>query len=251
MRKLSSAEYPDTVRFIDPTACGAVYPLSIAQGFQRGDVFVNGRSAIFWHDAGFAFLCGDWDGAFLREVHAAFLSLQAETPRRFVLFAEEERAVDYFSRQDGLVLERRFFFEIQKTLAATSQPVPSPFTLRAIDGAWLEKIEGRITPRFSWRSAADFLEKGTGFCLTAGETVAAWAFSAAVSDCEIDIGVETKPEFRRMGLGAITAGHMIQACFRQGKRPVWACSESNRASARLAEKIGFEQSSVCWIVKRA
>ena len=40
------------------TSGSTVYPRSIIEGFQQGDVFTDGKAALFWHNCGFAFLCG-------------------------------------------------------------------------------------------------------------------------------------------------------------------------------------------------
>lgn len=69
--------------------------------------------------------------------------------------------------------------------------------------------------------------------------MAAWAFTAAISSDEIDIGVETRSDYQYSGLGTIVAEKMIQYCLQQHKRPVWACHSNNMASQKLANKISF------------
>lgn len=102
----------------------------------------------------------------------------------------------------------------------------------------------------AYPKAESFLEKGKGYCVVKGGTVAAWAFSAAVSSTEIDIGIETDSEYRRLGLAEIAAKKMIEYCFEQNKRPVWACHQDNTASRKLAEKLGFVKTSECLTVKK-
>jgi len=94
-----------------------------------------------------------------------------------------------------------------------------------------------------------FLERGKGFCAVRGGDIAAWAFSAAVSDRQIDIGVETRPDHRRLGLAA-AAEKMAQYALEQGKAPVWACRCGNLASGKLAEKLGFFKISECSVLKK-
>ena len=78
-----------------------------------------------------------------------------------------------------------------------------------------------------------------------GDTPAAWAFSAAVSDDEIDIGVETLERFRGKGLAAAAASEMIRFSLAAGKKPVWACHAGNIASRKTAEKIGLVKTGEC------
>lgn len=102
----------------------------------------------------------------------------------------------------------------------------------------------------AYPKAESFLEKGKGYCVVKGGTVAAWAFSAAVSSTEIDIGIETDSEYRRLGLAEIAAKKMLNYCFEQNKRPVWACRQDNTASKKLAEKLGFVKTAECLTVKK-
>ncbi|MDE7364383.1 MAG: GNAT family N-acetyltransferase, partial [Ruminococcus sp.] len=127
---------------------------------------------------------------------------------------------------------------------------PLNFKLCEIRKELFYKINGNVTPLFSWDNVSEFFEKGKGYCIVNGENVAAWAFTAAISDEEIDIGIETRAEYQHCGLGAIVSDKMIQYCFQQHKRPVWACHSNNIASQKLAEKVGFVKVSECFTIKR-
>jgi hypothetical protein len=52
------------IDYKDKSGCGKVYPCSIAESIQTGDIFINSfedsRSVLFWHYSGFAFLYGVW-----------------------------------------------------------------------------------------------------------------------------------------------------------------------------------------------
>ena len=113
----------------------------------------------------------------------------------------------------------------------------------------LQKISGKITPAFSWPEDADFLERGSGFCVLQDGLPAAWAFSAAVSENEVDIGVETDERFRRRGFAFAAAAAMIADTLLQGKTPVWACHAGNSGSQRLAEALGFVRCGECETVR--
>ena len=82
------------------------------------------------------------------------------------------------------------------------------------------------------------------------EKAVSWAFSAAVSSNELDIGIETVLDHRHMGLGFAVAEKMIQYCFEQRKRPIWSCDANNTASQKIAEKLGFVKSSEYITIRR-
>lgn len=55
-----------------------------------------------------------------------------------------------------------------------------------------------------------------------------------------DIGVVTRPEFRRLGLSTACAGLLCREILARGCLPTWNTSPDNLASLRVAEKLGFE-----------
>lgn len=245
--KIKPEEYNQYSRCIADMYYGAVYPYSIVEGFQHGDIYANSRSVLFWHYSGFAFLYGEYDESFLDFVS----DLMMNADRRFILFTNDTPVENYFRKNKNTVIEKRLFFEYGKDVPPEIPKLPDGFELCEINAELIEKISGNITPYFSWDSAESFLEKGKGYCIVKGDTVAAWAFSAAVSYWEIDIGIETNSEYRRLGLAEIAAKKMIGYCFEQNKHPVWACHQSNVASKKLAEKLGFVKSCECLTVKKA
>ena len=250
MNKLTLADYEGVINYIDKTGCGVVYPLSIAEMVQNGDIFTSKHSALFWHYSGFAFIYGDYNEHFLNSVYELFLSKDRETSRRFILFVTDEKVKEYFLTKDGLILEKRYFFEYPKSTSEKKQILPVELKICEIDKDLLDRIKGNVTPHFSWNNSSEFLNYGKGYCIVEEENVASWAFSAAISSDEIDIGIETRSEYRHMGFGAIVAEKMIQYILNQNKRPVWACNSINMASQKLAAKLGFVKTSECITIKR-
>lgn len=246
MDKIRPAEYGGYVQYIDKNSCGEVYPFSVAEGFQQGEIFSNSHSVLFWHYFGFAFLYGEYGEDVLDFVS----DLLVNADRRFILFTNDAPVENYFRKNKKAVIEKRLFFEYGKDAPPEVPKLTDGFELCEINAELLKKIKGGITPYFSWDSAESFLEKGKGYCVVKGDTAAAWAFSAAVSSTEIDIGIETDSEYRRLGLAEIAAKKMTEYCFEQNKRPVWACHSENTASRKLAEKLGFVKTSECFTVKK-
>lgn len=55
-----------------------------------------------------------------------------------------------------------------------------------------------------------------------------------------EIGVETRPEYRRRGYAWVAAARLIGECLGMGLEPVWSCRKENRGSYELACSLGFE-----------
>ncbi|MDE6764541.1 MAG: GNAT family N-acetyltransferase [Oscillospiraceae bacterium] len=250
MQKIEYKRYSDFINYAADNGCGKVYPLSVSQGFQYGDIFadlaVDFNAVLFWHYCGFAYLAGKPDKHFLEDVYKLMLN---KNSRRFVLMTDNEDTEKFFRLKDNVCIERRYLFEYTENQPPEIPILPSGFKIREINLELLSEIHGGIVPSLFWESFENFLKKGKGYCVCDGKNVAAWAFSAAVSSSEIDIGVETAEKYRGRGLAAAAAKMMIKYAFDSGKIPVWACHCNNSASKRLAEKIGFEKTSECSIIK--
>ena len=252
-KKIEYKRYSDFIQYAADNNCGNVYPLSVSQGFQYGDIFTysanNCEAILFWHYCGFAYLSGKPDKAFLEDVYKLMLNKNNTNSRRFILMTTDEETEKLFRAKDGVCIDRRYLFEYTENQPPEISIMPSGFEIKEINSELLSEIRGSIVPSLFWESSGNFLKNGKGYCILDGKNVAAWAFSAAVSNSEIDIGVETSENYRGRGLAAAVAKMMIKYAFDVGKSPVWACHCNNAASKRLAEKIGFVKTSECSIIK--
>ncbi len=249
MKKISSTAFAEMAEYIEKTPCGEVYPLSLTQGYQTGDIYCGNGSALFRHCSGFAYIYGRCGEDFLEDIRRMFLSTDSTPERRFILFTADKRVEDFFGKDNGLTFGRRINFAYQQDKYGIPD-LPRDIQIKEFDRELLDSVSGRITPRFSWDDPCSFLEKGKGFCVMHEGAAASWAFSAAVSDDEIDIGVETAAGHQHKGFGKIAAQAMIKYALEHGRRPVWACDTANTASQRLAVSIGFAKVSEYTTIRR-
>lgn len=230
----NNSQYNDIAKEIK---CGTVYPLSMTQGYQSGDTYTDGKAMLFHHDCGFAFLCGDTEETFLNDVY----SLMKRSQRRFVLFSEKEYITRFFEKMPDIQINERFFYEYADQGVLTESRA---YSIKKIDNELLGRLDGTITPSFSW-NADSFLKNGFGYAVMCENTPVSWAFSAAVCNDEVDIGVETAEKHRGKGLAKIAVNEMIKAITASGKKPVWACHSRNIGSKKLAEGSGFVMTLQC------
>jgi RimJ/RimL family protein N-acetyltransferase len=81
---------------------------------------------------------------------------------------------------------------------------------------------------------------GFGYAAVIPDRVICWCTAEYVSPQRCGIGIATDPAFERRGVATATAAQFVAECLRRGKRPYWECAAGNPASARVAEKAGFE-----------
>ena len=226
-------------------SANAVYPMSMAEGFQDGTVISDGDAVLFWHYAGFAYISGNPDEGFLNKIYQKFYLKEPE--RRFVLITDDPKAEEYFAGKEGVRLEKRAEYRFGKLPNAEPE---CKYRTERISEENYDKISGKIVPGFSWKDKEQFLKNGFGFVALDGEKVIAVAFSAAVSSEEVDIGIETDENYRHRGLAKVLADKMCREIILQGKKPVWAHSVSNEGSKYTAESVGFIQERVNTVILR-
>lgn len=248
MKKLDLRSYHTVIPYITEDPCGMIYPLSVVQMYQHGDIYTDGHSVLIWHQCGFAYIFGHPDHSFFDEIHDIMCA--DDLPRRFILFTADPDTERYFHGKQGIVTGQRYGYRYPSDISASSFPLPDGYEIHEIDRDCIDRMQGRITPYFSWREPSEFLVKGKGFYVTYEDIPAAWAFSAAVTDDEIDIGIETHTDHRHKGLALAAASHMIRYCMDMHKRPVWACDAANGASQALAEKLGFVRTGTYTTIRR-
>ncbi len=72
------------------------------------------------------------------------------------------------------------------------------------------------------------------------ERPVSFAYAAFETEALFDVSVDTLPEFRGRGFGAIAVHALAALMRRQFKRPVWGSLDSNTTSLALARTLGFE-----------
>lgn len=113
------------------------------------------------------------------------------------------------------------------------RPIGREFYFTLMEEEWAQDLCG------CFRNGADFLEQGLGFVVTQGGNLpVAGASSYAVCDGAIEIEIDTRPDFRRLGLASACGARLILECLRRGVYPGWDAHD--KRSLSLAEKLGYE-----------
>lgn len=241
MEKLT--DYGKINYLIDQIRVEKVYPLSILEKIQSGEIFADDVEkptvSLIWHYCGFANIVGDYNERFVEETMIMMQNPSDGHSGRMALQTENDlRLHNMILKTPGVSQYDRYIFEYAGERNVIS-PIMEP-RLEKIDSGNYELMKGRIIPTFSWENKRAFLKNGFGYCLIEDGQMAACAFSSGVSKDYVDIGVETAEEYRGKGFGKIVASAMVKETLRRGQLPVWDCDTRNEASMRLACSVGFE-----------
>lgn len=231
--------FPDT---------GDALLLSALQGY-LGRAFRSDRGdACLVLARDFIFLGGAADGAFFREAAGAF-------PARFLTFSGSEEWLSIPLQSPGAFKMTRWAlavpacFDVDR-LRLLARP-PAAFTLARADAAlygrclaqgWSEDLVS------AFPSAGEFAENGLAVLALFQGEIAAGCGAYARADGQMEVEIDTRPDFRRRGLATACGARFLLECLGRGLSPHWdAMTEISRA---LAEKLGFRgarpYSVVCW-----
>lgn len=244
MQILAPRDYHKLPRSLELHTYNHIYPESIYRGYQSGEILVDDleqiQCALFWHKCGFGYLAGNPSYEVLNEI-ATLIREQGEgQTRRCSLQLDSGELEPFFLKQEGITRSGQYGFGFcREKWNPKNVQLQEGFKIKEMDHEILSRLQGRIIPSFSWDNEAEFLKKGKGFCILHGDEIAASSFTAAISDDQIDIGIETNPDYRNRGFASILANCMVEYVLSIGKTPRWQCHESNLGSKAVAESAGF------------
>jgi GNAT superfamily N-acetyltransferase len=124
-------------------------------------------------------------------------------------------------------------------------PIPDGLALRYIDLELFDRLIGREKYIDIFGSPDAALLYGFGLCLVrpspVGTKLLCEAFAGPCALGQIEIGVDTREDYRQRGYGTITCAALIKQCEQQGSPTYWNCNRSNQASLALAHKLGYQE----------
>ncbi len=101
-------------------------------------------------------------------------------------------------------------------------------------------MPGTVVPKFFWRDVTQFLREGIGFSLRYNGELACTAFASFIEKGQLELGIETAPQYRGKGFAGLTCVALIDYCLAHKLEPIWSCRKENTGSFQLAQKLGFE-----------
>jgi len=152
MRRVNETDYGEYIKWARANTANTVYPCSIAEGFQTGEIYVNdgpgAGSVFFWHHCGFGYISGDPSDGFLNDICS--MMTEGHVGRRLVLITSDDHVTAFFRHKD-VHMDRRAEYAYPQN-GHTAGKAVSDYRIERIDRDNISKIEGRIIPSFSWGS---------------------------------------------------------------------------------------------------
>lgn len=147
-------------------------------------------------------------------------------------------------RYHHLFIEKNWDFHLRAEMRL-EQPlralsIKNGFEIQAIESLdffkqcfWFKETSER------YGSPEQFLKHGKGYALCKAGHILSEAYTDYLGGGYMEIGVVTHPNYRGQGFGSQIASHLISKCLEENHIPNWSCQINNRASMKVALKIGF------------
>ncbi len=140
---------------------------------------------------------------------------------------------------------RRQYYGITQVLPRWQEYLPAAWLLRRIDAQLLGEQQLRYLPELIEEvhsespSVQDFLARKFGYCVQEDHTLLGWCLSEYNHEDRCEVGIETMSQYRKLGVGVITASALIAHALAQGITKIgWHCWKDNEPSSALAIKLG-------------
>lgn len=253
------------IEFVKPFFRGKQFDMiisSIAEGNNEARLWMdNGTSAqlaFLWDKGNNVFYFGGESGdpQFLKDISKRVrqeirnCAIDENCPH-FQVYEHGEifkgRAIEIFKDYD-LSQIRKVFYESDGTkLMAEPDKIENEVTIVPIDRSLLHasgirNVEFiRQEVEWMWSSIDRYYEKGFGFAAIDTDKAICWCTAEYVSKEMCGIGIETLADYQNQGIATATATVFVRYCFENNIIPHWECDVENRASVRVAEKVGFHK----------
>jgi ribosomal protein S18 acetylase RimI-like enzyme len=125
---------------------------------------------------------------------------------------------------------------------APSASYPAVRTLNMGDACLLSKSATKLAEiALGFGTFESLLAEGVAAGAIVEGRIVALACTTAQTPRHADLGVATLEDWRGQGLATACAAHAAAGILRAGRTLVWSVGESNSASVRVAEKLGFAE----------
>jgi GNAT superfamily N-acetyltransferase len=265
MKLLPLNDYKLAIPKLTEVTINNLFARSVVEQHVDGKVYVDNiatpKAFYVIHPYGMSLLYGDVSDDFLQSELKDFLldrnGLRKASEWLQIFPSELENRIDMIlgkkltisdsgtyrdNSGDAVVKHKRinFKFNLQKFEQFRCKIDLNEYSFCDVDIDLYNETNGSVVPKKFWNNASEFLMHGVGFSLMVEDQAVAIAFSSFVHDEMLELGMETKSEYRRRGFASIISAKLVEYCLEKGLEPVWACRQGNHGSYNLAIKLGFE-----------
>ncbi len=246
--QLNNQEYSKINHLVKDIEHNHVVINAVVNGMTPGKIIVDDKnepkSALVYQQDGFYYLISpNCDLEFLKSFHN--LLFEEWKIDILELFFYPNQLFDEIKH----ILGNRKFISFNRHEYRLNQQRFKQVSIKKLDSSYhLVKMNKEIIEQFgisldTWKSVDDFIKKGLGYCIINNDEVISKCLSYFQHDNQLELGVDTKEDYRKQGLASIVCSTLIKDALHCHQDVSWSCWQFNEASNMLAKKLGFELSN--------
>lgn len=261
MQLLSVASYPRVLPLLDQAELNTYFAAAVLNNKVDGQVYVddelNPSVAYIIHSYGMSLLIGDSSNLVFNQclrLHWARVVRQHDEYLQVYPAQWENKLVDLLAQSviscmadDSSVLNAaivqqvrvNFKFDVTRYAALQNSIDWSKYDVRELSATEFYNYTGSVVPNLFWRNAEIFTQHGVAFAIYHQGKLASVAFTSCRDESILELGIETNPEFRGLGLAKIVCARLIDYTLAHNLEPILACRKGNQGSYNLAQSLGF------------
>ncbi len=149
-------------------------------------------------------------------------------------YGDRIRAFNRYATKKDTAFDLGYLQSLVENLSADFElyPIHSELYQTCLQEEWSRDLVG------NYADVAQFLELGLGYVIVHKGQVVSGASSYASYSGGIEIEVDTRKDYRRMGLAAVCVAKLILVCLKRGLYPSW--DAHTLTSLKFAEKMGYQ-----------
>lgn len=150
------------------------------------------------------------------------------------IYGDRIRAFTRYATKKDTAFDLGYLQSLVENLSADFElyPIHSELYQTCLQEEWSRDLVG------NYADVTQFLELGLGYVIVHKVQVVSGASSYASYSGGIEIEVDTRKDYRRMGLAAVCVAKLILVCLKRGLYPSW--DAHTLTSLKLAEKMGYQ-----------
>lgn len=261
MQLLSVANYPRVMPLLEHAELNTYFAAAVLTDKVDGLVYVddelNPTVAYIIHSYGMSLLIGDSSNlafnqhlrlhwAQVARQHDEYLQVSPAQWEKELVNLLPHVAISCDAAADavanGAIIQQvrvNFKFDATRYAQSRNRIDWARYDLRELSASEFYNYTGSVVPNLFWRNAEIFTQHGVAFAIYHQGKLASVAFTSCRDESILELGIETNPEFRGLGLAKIVCARLIDYTLAHNLEPIWACRKGNQGSYNLAQSLGF------------
>lgn len=247
MERLKLINYDKATQHLKKYQDNVLFALAVSTHKCKGIIYTdsNERPQIFYivSEYGMSWLCGKADNQNFNSQLLTYLKESDEAKKQWIQAPNKDwwDLLTKFAKELDVCIDNRVNFYFDKN---NFKSIDTNYEFQELNENDFNSLDGLVTPNHFWNDYSLFQKYSKGFKLIVDQEIVAIAFGAYTDTHHLEIGIETFQPYQKKGYAKLVASKLIEYCLENNLTPMWSCRLQNTGSYALAQKVGFQLSTI-------